>query len=75
MAIKPFNVPHHRYNTMEKPHFIWWFAHIVLGVITGLVVYLLYKEKNPTAARRHLIGSVVIMIVFSLFFLSFTFLA
>ena len=47
----------------------------MLGVITGLVVYLLYKEKNPTAARRHLIGSVIIMIMFSLFFLSFTFLA
>lgn len=60
---------------MEKPHFIWWFAHIVLGIITGLVVYLLYKEKNPTTARRHLIGSVIIMIVFSLFFLSFAFLA
>lgn len=47
----------------------------MMGVITGLVVYLLYKEKNPAAARRHLIGSVVIMIAFSLFLLSFIFLA
>lgn len=34
-----------------------------MGVITGLVVYILYREKNPAAAKRHLIGSVIIHVV------------
>lgn len=44
----------------EKPHSIWWIAHIFLGVISGLVVYVLYKDKNPKAAKRHLIFSILI---------------
>ena len=46
-----------------KPHYIWWLAHIILGVISGLVVYILYKDRNPEAARFHLVMSLVIMIV------------
>ena len=46
---------------MEKPHPIWWLAHLFFGILSGLVVYVLYKDKNPAAARYHLIGSLVIM--------------
>ena len=45
------------------PHVIWWFAHIILGVISGLVVYVLYHNTNHEAARRHLIFSIIIMVV------------
>ena len=47
----------------ERPHIVWWVAHVFLGVISGLVVYVLYKEKNPAAARKHLIFSVIIWLV------------
>lgn len=47
-------------NETEKPHPIWWVAHIFLWVISGLVVYILYKDKNAAAARRHLIWSIII---------------
>ena len=47
----------------EKPHIVWWVAHIFLGVISGLVVYVLYKDKNPAAARKHLIFSVIIWLI------------
>lgn len=47
----------------ERPHPIWWVAHIFLCIISGLVVYVLYKDKNPAAARRHLIGSIIIGIL------------
>ena len=50
-------------DTPEKPHIVWWIAHLILGVISGFVVYVLYKDRNIEAARRHLIGSVAIMIV------------
>ena len=40
------------------PRIIWWVAHVFLGAIAGLVVYVLYK--NPAAARKHLIFSVII---------------
>lgn len=47
-------------NETEKPHPIWWVAHIFLWIISGLVVYILYKDRNAAAARRHLIWSVII---------------
>ena len=47
----------------EKPHTIWWVAHLFLGVVSGLVVYILYKDKNPAAAKQHLVFSIVIWVV------------
>ena len=47
----------------EKPSMLWWVAHVFLGVISGLVVYVLYKDKNPASARRHLIFSIIIWVV------------
>lgn len=50
-------------HAAEKPHVVWWVAHVFLGVISGLVVYVLYKDKNPAAARRHLIFSVIVWLI------------
>lgn len=46
-----------------NPHWIWWFGHIILGVVSGLVVYVLYKDKNYEAAKMHLIASIIIWVV------------
>ncbi len=37
----------------EKPHIVWWVAHVFLGVISGLVVYILCRDKNPAVFSRH----------------------
>ena len=42
---------------------MWWVAYVFLGVISGLVVYVLYKDKNPAAVRRHLIFSVIVWLI------------
>ena len=55
-----------RPNAPAEPHFAWYLAHVVLGVISGLVVYVLYKENNHAAARRHLIFSVIIWVIGSI---------
>ena len=54
----------------EKPHPVWWLAHLFLGIISGLVVYVLYKDRNPGAARLHLIVSLVLMVVGTVVFLA-----
>ena len=36
-----------------KPHTVWWVADVFLGVISGLVVYILYKDKNPAVFSCH----------------------
>lgn len=42
----------------------WWYVgHLFFWVITGLVVYILYKDTNKEAARKHLIVSLVLGIV------------
>ena len=42
----------------------WWFlAHVFLGIISGLVVFILWKKKNKRAATIHLIHSIWIPIV------------
>lgn len=42
----------------------WWYVgHLFFWVITGLVVYILYKDTNQEAARKHLIVSLVLAIV------------
>lgn len=50
----------------EKPHFAWWIGHLFMGIVTGLAVYVLYKDKNPPAAKRHLIFSLVLTVVMTL---------
>ena len=42
----------------------WWYVgHLFFWVITGLVVYILYKDTNREAARKHLIVSLVLGVV------------
>lgn len=48
---------------MEGPSKIWWIAHVFLWVVSGLACYVLWKEKNLEAARKHLIHSLWIGIV------------
>ncbi len=40
------------------PSKIWYVGHVFFWVITGLVCYVLWKDKNQEAARRHLIHSI-----------------
>ena len=49
----------------------WWYAgHAFFWVITGLVVYILYKDTNKEAARKHLIVSLVLGIVVAIAFVA-----
>ncbi len=42
----------------STPSKIWYVGHIFFWVITGLVCYILWKDKNLEAARKHLIHSI-----------------
>ena len=50
-------------NSMPVPSKWWYVGHLFFWVITGLVVYILYKDTNREAARKHLIVSLVLGIV------------
>ena len=40
------------------PSKIWYVGHVFFWVITGLICYILWKDKNQKAARKHLIHSI-----------------
>ena len=41
----------------------WWYiAHLFLGIVGGIVVFCLYRDRNPQAARRHLIISIILTV-------------
>lgn len=40
------------------PHLLWYFAHVLFWVITGLACYIIYHKTHPKKARRHLITSI-----------------
>ncbi len=42
----------------ERPSPLWYIGHIFFWVITGLICYLVWKDRNIEAARRHLIHSI-----------------
>ena len=42
----------------SSPSKLWYFGHVFFWVITGLICYILWKDKNPGAARKHLIHSI-----------------
>ncbi|CAI9831118.1 MAG: hypothetical protein MPI95_02085 [Nitrosopumilus sp.] len=48
---------------LEKPSALWYLGHLFLGIITGLICYLIWRERNNSAATRHLIASIVLTIV------------
>ena len=41
----------------RTPPKIWYVAHIFLWIISGLVCYVLWKDENRQAAKRHLLHS------------------
>ena len=48
---------------MEAPSRVWWIAHVFLWIVSGLACYVLWKDRNPVAARKHLVHSLWIGIV------------
>ena len=49
----------------------WWYVgHAFFWIITGLVVYVLYKDTNKEAARRHLIVSIFLGVVVAVVFVA-----
>jgi len=47
----------------KKPSNWWWVGHLFFGIITGLVVYVIWKDDNQKMAKKHLIHSIWIGIV------------
>jgi ABC-type methionine transport system permease subunit len=41
----------------------WYLAPIFLGIIGGLIMYLILKDENPKMAKKGLILSIVISVV------------
>ena len=44
-------------DTLATPSKVWWVAHVVFWIISGLICYLVWKDRNREAAKRHLIHS------------------
>lgn len=42
----------------KYPSYWWWVGHVFFGMITGLVCYVVWKDENPKAAKKHLIHSI-----------------
>ena len=47
----------------SQPSKIWYVGHLLFWIITGLICYVLWKDKNEKAARKHLIHSIWIGLV------------
>ncbi len=41
----------------------WYIAHAILGIVSGLVVYCLYRNRDKVAALVHVLHSVVITVL------------
>lgn len=44
------------------PSKMWWVGHVFLGLITGIICYVVWKEDNKKAAKKHLVWSLIIML-------------
>ena len=66
-------------STPEAPKIpskLWWIGHIFFGIITGLICYILWKDENPKAAKKHLIHSIWLgFVAYIPFFVFITFLS
>lgn len=58
----------------EYPNKIWWVGHVFFWLITGIICYFVWKNRNIKAARRHLIHSTWIGIIPVVFLSAFIFL-
>ena len=45
-------------SNMETPSKIWYVGHLFFWIITGLICYIIWKDRNLEAARSHLIHSI-----------------
>lgn len=52
-----------KYESNETPSKFWYILHIFFGILTGIACFLLWKDRNPQAARKHLIHSIWIPLV------------
>ena len=57
------------------PSRLWYVGHVFLGVISGLVCYLVWRDQDIKAARRHLVWSMVITIIIGIFWAALIVLA
>jgi len=48
---------------LEVPSKLWYLAHIFFSILTGLICYILWKDKNPKMAKKHLILSIPLTFV------------
>jgi len=49
----------------------WYLAPIFLGIIGGLIMYLVLKDDNPKMAKKGLVLSIVLVIVGVLLYILF----
>lgn len=59
-------------QSLEVPNKLWYVAHIFFSILTGLICYILWKDKNPKMAKKHLILSIPLSFVFMILSLSLT---
>ncbi len=53
------------YRAGMEPISLWWYiGYALMGITVGLVFYVLHKETIPDMARRHLIMSIWLPVVF-----------
>ena len=56
-------------NPVPVPSKWWYLGHAFFWIITGLVVYVLYKDTNKAAARAHLIVSIFLGVAGAIVFI------
>lgn len=50
--------------TNESNTKLWYLAPIFLGILGGLVMYLVLKDTNPKMAKKGLVVSIAIILAF-----------
>ena len=45
-------------KSVDTPSKIWYVGHVFFWIITGLICYILWKERNIESAHKHLKHSI-----------------
>lgn len=48
----------------KTPSKVWYLAHVLMWVVSGFVCYLIWKDENPQAAKKHLMHSLWLPLLF-----------